>query len=71
MSHCNEDEDDDDDEEVSISKLMASNSYLGDFYKHPQYAFGTNEAKTFLAGSYQFQLDEIEVYEKWERESSY
>ena len=26
-------------------------SDLGCFYKHPQYAYGTNEAATFLAGS--------------------
>jgi hypothetical protein len=39
-------------------------SLLGHSYKHPQYAHGTNEAKTFLAGSYRFQLDEIEIYQK-------
>jgi hypothetical protein len=39
-------------------------SYLGDSYKHPKYAYNTNEAQTFLAGSCQFQLDEIEVYQK-------
>jgi hypothetical protein len=39
-------------------------SRLGHTYKHPQYDIGKNEAETFLAGSYQFQLDEIEVYEK-------
>ena len=39
-------------------------SYLGDSYKHPQYAIGTDEANSFLAGSYKFQLDEIELYEK-------
>jgi hypothetical protein len=33
-------------------------------YKHPQYTFGTDEAKTFLAESTHFQLDEIEVYQK-------
>ena len=33
-------------------------------YSHPQYEEGTIEARTFLAGSYEFQLDEIEVYEK-------
>ena len=33
-------------------------------YKHPQYEYGTNEAETFLAGSFNFQLDEIEVYQK-------
>jgi hypothetical protein len=41
-----------------------SYSNLGKSYIHPQYAYGTIEAKTFLAGSYEFQLDEIEVYEK-------
>ncbi len=45
---------------------MDSWSNLGNCYKHPQYAFGTDEAKTFLAGAYYFQLDEIEVYEKEE-----
>jgi hypothetical protein len=43
---------------------MDSYSNLGVFFKHPQYAKGTNEAQTFLAGSYKFQLDEIEVYQK-------
>jgi hypothetical protein len=37
---------------------------LGHAYSHPQYAYGTNEAETFLAGSHFFQLDEIEVYQK-------
>jgi len=39
-------------------------SQLGVSYKHPRYAQGTDEAKTFLAGSFRFQLDEIEVYQK-------
>jgi hypothetical protein len=43
---------------------MNSRSNLGFTYSHPQYEYGTNEAQTFLAGSYQFQLDEIEVYQK-------
>lgn len=37
---------------------------LGTSYKHPKYLFGSNEAKSFLAGSYNFQVDEIEVYRK-------
>ena len=41
-----------------------SYSNMGFTYKHPQYACGTDEAKTFLAGSFHFQLDEIEVYKK-------
>ena len=43
---------------------MDSYSYLGHTYSHPQYAYQTNEASTFLAGSSDFQLDEIEVYQK-------
>jgi hypothetical protein len=40
------------------------NSYsnLGHSYTHPDYRFETNEAKSFLAGSYNFQVSEIEVY---------
>ncbi len=43
---------------------MDSCSQLGFSYKHPQYAWGTDEAQKFLAGSNKFQLDEIEVYRK-------
>jgi hypothetical protein len=43
---------------------MDSRSNLGNCYKHPQLACFTDEAKTFLAGSFNFQLDEIEVYQK-------
>ena len=43
---------------------MDGYSHLGYTYRHPQYEYGTNEAKTFLAGSFNFQLAEIEVYEK-------
>ena len=39
-------------------------SNLGLVYKHPLYQHGSIEAKSFLAGSYFFQLSEIEVYEK-------
>jgi BTB/POZ domain-containing protein KCTD9 len=42
----------------------SSNSNLGHSYTHPDYRFETNEAKTFLAGSYNFQVSEIEVYTK-------
>ena len=41
-----------------------SNSDLGFTYKHPEYDVGTREAQSFLAGSEEFQLVEIEVYEK-------
>jgi hypothetical protein len=48
----------------NANTTMDSYSYLGHTYSHPQYAQGTNEAKSFLAGSFHFQLDEIEVYKK-------
>jgi hypothetical protein len=48
----------------NANKTMESYSDLGDSYSHPQFIQGTNEAKTFLAGSNYFQLDEIEVYHK-------
>jgi hypothetical protein len=48
----------------NANTTIESYSNLGFTYKHPQYAFGTNEASTFLAGSDQFKLDEIEVYQK-------
>ncbi len=43
-----------------------TNSYsnLGRSYVHSAYAEGSNEAKSFLAGSYQFQTAEIEVYQR-------
>ena len=41
-----------------------SYSNLGNSYKHPQYANGSNEAKTLFAGSYNFQISEIEVFKK-------
>ena len=39
-------------------------SELGHSYKHPSYAFGSKEAKSFLAGSHKFCTTEIEVYTK-------
>jgi hypothetical protein len=41
-----------------------SHSALGYTYKHPHYNFDSKEAKTFLAGQRDFQLSEIEVYQK-------
>lgn len=43
-----------------------SNSFtnLGSTFKHPVYGFGTNEAKCFLAGNYNFQVYDIEVFQK-------
>jgi hypothetical protein len=48
----------------NANTTMKSLSHLGFAYKHPQYAKRTNEAQSFLAGSFWFQLDEIEVYQK-------
>ena len=39
-------------------------SNLGHNYTHPQYAYKSNEAESFLAGSNQFQIEKIEVYAK-------
>jgi hypothetical protein len=48
----------------NANTTMDGCSNLGNTYSHPQYACGTNEARTFLGGSYRFQLDKIEVYQK-------
>ena len=44
--------------------MNSSYSDISNIYKHPQYAKGSNEAKSFLAGSCNFQTSEIEVYTK-------
>jgi hypothetical protein len=41
-----------------------SSSNLGLSYTHPNYTYGSNEAQSFLAGSYNFQVSEMEVYTK-------
>jgi hypothetical protein len=41
-----------------------SYSNLGYSYSHPDYAYGSEEAKSFLTGTYNFQVSEIEVYTK-------
>ena len=48
----------------NANSTMDGCSYLGFTYKHPQYEFCLDEADTFLTGSYIFELDEIEVYQK-------
>ena len=45
-------------------KVVNSHSFLGTTYRHAQYAKGSSEAKSFLAGGQNFKLDEIEVYKK-------
>jgi hypothetical protein len=46
------------------NKNFKSCSRLGKNYKHPEYAFESNEAKCFLAGSSEFQVSEIEIFTK-------
>lgn len=41
-----------------------SHSNLGTAYKHPLYEYGSNEARTFLAGEFSFTTNEIEVLQK-------
>jgi hypothetical protein len=43
---------------------LNSFSNLGHSYTHPDYAFRSDEAQSFLAGSLYFQVTEIEVYTK-------
>jgi hypothetical protein len=48
----------------NANTTMDSHSDLGCIFKHPQYAYGTLEVQSFLAGSFYFKLDEIEVFQK-------
>ena len=50
------------------NKSACSFSDLGFAYTHPLYEHKTNEARSFLAGSFKFQVDDIEVYQKEEEE---
>jgi vacuolar-type H+-ATPase subunit H len=54
--------------DLHIADKSNTNTYscsnLGESYAHPDYAYGSKEAKSFLAGSYNFQVLEIEVYTK-------
>jgi hypothetical protein len=43
---------------------ITSYSNLGYSYTHPDYEYKSDEAKSFLAGSYNFQVSEMEVYKK-------
>ncbi len=49
---------------TSSNSINGSHSNLGHSYKHPEYPFKSNEAKSFLAGSFNFLISEIEVYSK-------
>jgi hypothetical protein len=37
---------------------------LGRSFQHPRYTYGSNEAKSFLAGSPFFKVEEIEIFQK-------
>ncbi len=43
-------------------KNLLSTSNLGWNYEHPKYKRGSLEAQSFLAGSNNFQIKELEVY---------
>jgi hypothetical protein len=53
-------------DDIYISECSNINSLsysdLGECYKHPQFAPGTIESQTFLAGSVYFQIIEIEAF---------
>jgi hypothetical protein len=46
------------------NKNTNSCSYLGQYYIHPDHSNGSNEAQSLLAGSFNFQVSEMEVYTK-------
>jgi len=48
----------------SSNQNKKSYSNLDHSYIHPYYEYETEEARSFLAGSYNFQVSEIEVYTK-------
>ncbi len=56
---------------VIISDSNTLNKSYTDFgyaYQHPDYQRETDKAKSILAGSFKFHIDEIEVYEKYDNE---
>ena len=46
------------------SEIGKSSSCLGSCYKHPSYNYGSAQANRFLAGQNQFDIDNIEIFEK-------
>jgi hypothetical protein len=54
--------------DIHIAEYSHSNqksySELSETYLHPPYERGSNEANCFLAGSYNFQVTEIEVFKR-------
>jgi hypothetical protein len=50
----------------NCNQNASSYSNLGFTYRHPNLVYGSNEATTFLTGSFNFQVEEIEVFQKLE-----
>ena len=50
---------------ISDNSNSNTNSFsnLGYTYTHPEYPFGSEKAKTILAGTHYFQVEEIEVFQ--------
>ena len=46
------------------NKIDYCSSNLGKTYRHVKYVYNSDESRAFLAGSYHFQLSEIEVYQR-------
>ena len=46
----------------NANSRTSSYSNLGKTFSHPEYEYDSNEAKSFLAGTCNFQLSEIEIY---------
>jgi hypothetical protein len=57
-------EDNQSENEERIPNQPTSHSNFGSTYQHPAYSHGTTEAKCFLAGSDDFQVYEVEVFQK-------
>ena len=55
-----------DDIDIANNANTKMDSYfdLGDCYKYPQYEYGTDEARTFLAGSHNFQWMQLKSIKK-------
>ena len=47
----------------SSNSNTSSFSNVGNTYTHPEYPFNSSKAKTILAGTYNFQVVEIEVFQ--------
>ena len=50
--------------DLTIKGRSACSSDLGQTYNYPQFLNRTSRRKSFLAGSYEFELTEIEIYKR-------